>query len=398
MMKRMNIAILTNSFSKNGGASKSIRECVKELQLRGNSVIILSAKSLCEEIPENMYIVQNDLELARLFNQYETELVIFFKASKSLIKESIFNRYVRVKKKIKRDTRTIMVLCQQPSNPDTILTTFEIKNCDHYIFIDKTAYNDQLYSFIPEKKKSWNYLSIPDNGPNPLDQYVKTDYSLKNGEIVFGRGSSFGKCPRNILEPFDNIKISCNKKFVIVGVPQRSNWLTNQIRDREDVVTYPLVSFDEWMSLVRSFDIGLYILPKNAHSSIDGTLGQMMRIGLPVIVGGAPAPKERIVHGQNGFIADSVSDIIHYAEMLAIDQTLREKIGKNARQSTIELNSKSWIDNLESIIVDVCGIRKYETLYVPFTARVKINTIYIYSLIKAWLERPFQKLLKVSKI
>lgn len=397
-MKRMNIAILTNSFSKNGGASKSIRECVKELQLRGNSVIILSAKSLCEEIPENMYIVQNDLELARLFNQYETELVIFFKASKSLIKESIFNRYVRVKKKIKRDTRTIMVLCQQPSNPDTILTTFEIKNCDHYIFIDKTAYNDQLYSFIPEKKKSWNYLSIPDNGPNPLDQYVKTDYSLKNGEIVFGRGSSFGKCPRNILEPFDNIKISCNKKFVIVGVPQRSNWLTNQIRDREDVVTYPLVSFDEWMSLVRSFDIGLYILPKNAHSSIDGTLGQMMRIGLPVIVGGAPAPKERIVHGQNGFIADSVSDIIHYAEMLAIDQTLREKIGKNARQSTIELNSKSWIDNLESIIVDVCGIRKYETLYVPFTARVKINTIYIYSLIKAWLERPFQKLLKVSKI
>lgn len=398
MMKRMNIAILTNSFSKNGGASKSIRECVKELQLRGNSVIILSAKSLCEEIPENMYIVHNDLELVRLFNQYETELVIFFKASKSLIKESIFNRFVRVKKKIGRDAKTIMVLCQQPSNPDTLLTTFEIKNCDHFIFIDKTAYNDPLYSFIPEKNKSWNYLSIPDNGPNPLDQYVKTDYSLKDGVIVFGRGSSFGKCPRNMLEPFDKIKVPHKKKFIIVGVPQRRNWLINKIKKREDVVTYPLVSFDKWMTLARSFDIGLYILPKKAHSSIDGTLGQMMRIGLPVIVGGAPAPKERIVHGHNGFIADSVTDIVHFAEMLAVDQTLREKIGKNARQSTIELNSRSWIDNLEGIIVDVCSISKQETLVVPIISRVRINTIYIYSLIKAWLERPFQKLLKVTKV
>lgn len=389
----MNIAILTNSYSTNGGASKSIRECAKELQQRGYNVVVICAKTSCEIVPDILHVVCRDSELSELFKQFDPDLVLFFKAAKSLVKESIYSRYVRVKNEEGLNIKSIMIVCQQPSNPDTILTTFEIKNSDHIIFIDKTAFNDSLYHFIPEEMKSWTYLSIPDDGPNPIDQYVKTDYSIRNNEIVFGRGSSFGKCPRNILAPFDKIRVSGRKKFVIVGVPRRRNWLSNIIKERTDVVTYPLIAFNEWMSLANSFDIGLYILPSNAHSSIDGTLGQMMRIGLPVIVGGAPAPKERIVHGVNGFIADTVPEMIHYAEMLANDQTLREKIGKNARQSTLDLNSKSWIDKLERIIKDIFCSNEEIEVSIPLPAKLKINTIYVVSLIEAWMVRPVSKIL-----
>ena len=311
------------------------------------------------------------------------------------IDKSVFSRLVEVKNSVNDEIRTITIVCQQPSNPNTILTPFEIKHSDHLIFIDKTAYNDPLYSFIPENRKSWTYLSVPDDGPNPLDKYLRTDYALKNDEVVFGRGSSFNKCPKDVLAPFNSLKLPYKKKFIIVGVPERRNWLTREIKNKgiKDVVTYPMVGFNDWMKLVSSFDIGLYYLPKDAHSSIDGTLGQMMRIGLPVIVGGAPAPKERIIHGENGYIADTVSEMIKYSEMLANSQELRERIGQKARQTTIELNKKLWVDTLENIIENVEKSGAILPFNIPFRNIIIISFINTLSLLKAWIIRPVSKVL-----
>lgn len=392
-MRNTHIAILVNSYSRNGGASKSIRDCVASLVDRGHRVHILTNRSSYEKQPEDVSIVRTKEDVLMALNECDSEIVLFFKAAKSLVDKSIFSKFMAIKPKLDKNIRVVTIVCQRPSNPNTVLTPFEIDNSDHLIFIDRTAYNDTLYSFIPENRKSWTYLSIPDNGPNPLDRYVKTDYSLKNDEVVFGRGSSFNKCPKDILEPFDKIKVDGKKKFVIVGVPKSPNWLLSKInkRGKNDVVTYPLMGFDEWMEEVSKFDIGLYILPVDAHSSIDGTLGQMMRIGLPVIVGGAPAPKERIIHGENGFIADTVSDIVYYAELLAGEQKLREKIGRNARQSTIYLNSKSWIDKLEDIMENC--LPQAGSVAIPFKTRIKINVIHFFALLKAWIVRPIKKTL-----
>lgn len=389
----MNISILVEAYSRNGGASKSVRDCATILEQRGHCVRILTNRSSYDMLPENAWIVRTNKELSYALKEYNAEIVIFFKAAKSLIDKSIFTKFVSVKKGLGDGVRVITVVCQRPSNPNTVLTPFEIKNSDHLIFIDRTAYNDSLYSFIPENRKSWTYLTIPDNGPNPLDKYLKTDYSLKNDEVVFGRGSSFNKCPKDILEPFDKIKFGGKKKFVIVGVPKSHNWLVSKVnkREKDDVVTYPLMGFDEWMEKVSKFDIGLYILPVDAHSSIDGTLGQMMRIGLPVIVGGAPAPKERIIHGENGFIADSIPEIVHYAELLANNQELRERMGKGARKSTIELNSESWIAKLEDVIEKVRGIKEEVPISVPVSTRIKIRTICLLAKVRAWIIRPLKK-------
>lgn len=391
----IHIAILVDSYSENGGASKSIRDCVKTLTQRGYSVHILCSRYSCLKMAENVQIVRTRQDIIKALTDYDKCVVVFFKAAKSLIDKSIFKKFTDIKEHFNKETRVITVVCQQPSNPNTILMPYEIEKSDHLIFIDKTAFNDPLYSFIPKERKSWTYLTIPDDGPNPLDQYVKTDYALKDGEVVFGRGSSFNKCPKNILEPFDRLNVTCKKRFVIVGVPNRKNWLKAKITKRvgNDVVTFPLMGFDEWMNQVRSFDIGLYCLPKNAHSSIDGTLGQMMRIGLPVIVGGAPAPKERIIHGENGFIADTVPEIVHYAEMLVNNQELRETIGKNARKSAIALNSNSWIDRLEMVMEKLCVNRTTAPIHIPLSTRLKIDAIYCCSVIRAWFVRPIDKLL-----
>ena len=392
-MRNTHIAILVNSYSRNGGASKSIRECAESLAERGHSVHILTNRFSYEKLPENAGLVRTKQDVLTALNEYDAEIVLFFKAAKSLVDKSIFSKFMAIKPKLDKNIRVITIVCQRPSNPNTVLTPFEINNSDHLIFIDKTAYYDPLYSFIPENRKSWTYLSIPDNGPNPLDRYVKTDYSLKNDEVVFGRGSSFNKCPKDILEPFDKVKVCGKKKFVIVGVPKSHNWLTAKInkRGKNDVVTYPLMGFDEWIEKVSKFDIGLYILPVDAHSSIDGTLGQMMRIGLPVIVGGAPAPKERIIHGENGFVADTVPAIAHYAELLTNDQDLRERMGKAARRSTLELNSVSWIDKLEDVM-EKC-FPQTTPVAIPFITRNKIYFIHFLALLKAWVIRPIKKVL-----
>lgn len=390
-MSTASIIILVDSYNTNGGASKSIRDCIKTLKQRGRDVQIYCSRCSYQELPDNVRVVRSVSALHKALLSNDSDVAIFFKAAKSLVDRSIFSKFLAARKELTKKIHVITVVCQQPSNPKTILTPFVIEHSDHLVFIDKTAYHDPLYSFIPEERKSWTYLSIPDDGPNPLDKYVKTDYSLKNGTVVFGRGSSFNKCPKNVLEPFDKMNLAFRKKFVIIGVPKQANWLSKQIGERDDVETYPLVEFDEWMSYVSSFDIGLYCLPQNAHSSIDGTLGQMMRVGLPVIVGGAPAPKERIIHGENGFIADTVEDVIHYSELLANNPELRERIGQRARQTTIELNSKSWVDHLEQTIATVRSIEKVPAIAIPVTSVIRIAAIHYFSTIKAWMVRPLKK-------
>jgi glycosyltransferase involved in cell wall biosynthesis len=85
---------------------------------------------------------------------------------------------------------------------------------------------------------------------------------------------------------------------------------------------------------IQDFDIG--IMPLNDSAWERGKCGykliQYMACGLPVVASPVGVNKEIIVDGENGFLASSIEDWVNALRDLAINQTLRNKLGDSGRR------------------------------------------------------------------
>lgn len=343
----MKVLFLIRKYKIIDGASNALYFYVKNNPLISNSTIVTRHTIDCQpdihtvEVESfndlNKLIVNGNYDIIHYFKIEGTELLEW--AYKSIKKNSL-------------NLPIVTTVCQRPSFPGLLLSPSEIKKSSKIIFIDRSAYNDPLFSFIPTPQKQTIYFgcseSIIDQTKNLLSTRENSEY------IVFGRGSTLSKCPSNILDIYHRINIP-NKKFIIAGVPIDS-WLGNLAADDKSIKIIPPTNFNDWLNTCNSFDIFLYHIPKTSHSSIDGTLGNAMLLEKSVVYYGSDAPKERIEHGINGFIADTEDDIIKYCELLASDNELRKTIGQQARISTIRDFSLQTT------------VRKYNQLYETMTS------------------------------
>ena len=223
----------------------------------------------------------------------------------------------------------IITVCQSPSYKNLWLTPFELKHAWQIVFIDKAAYNNRIIRFIPDRSKMQIYLT----GKKNIHHYNDIHKIDNNTNIVFGRGSTSIKCPKNMFEVFDKIEIP-NKLFRIVGI-EGDSWIRDEAAKRDNVEVYGLLPLCEWEEVCNSFDVFLYQLPKDCYASLDGTLGLAMMLKKPVVYMGCEAPKERFRHAINGFVANTVEEMAHYATLLGKDENLRKKIGEAGRESCI---------------------------------------------------------------
>lgn len=335
------ILVIVDVYSCNGGASKVTEFYYRTLKDNGYKAYFACNNILKgEQYPEDLSVLDSVKLCADFLQLHDIDVIHYFKAKHLLYKRSVFSKLVRGIRSIAKKPRILITVCQRPSYPGAILTPFEIKHSDHVIFIDKAAYNDPLYSFIPESRKSWIYLINAKDTPKDKtdDLYVKRNYKTINDTIVFGRGSTLNKCPKDLIEVYDCIQTHYHKKFVIVGVPDNTNWLSKliRVRGKNDIITYPILPLSEYTKHVGSFDIMLYYIPTTSYSSLDGSVRLAMRLGVPVIMYGPPAIKELVIHGVTAFVAESREELVHYAELLSEDAALREKIGRNARNHYYE--------------------------------------------------------------
>lgn len=354
-VENLSIVFAINILSELGGASSSIMRSAREATKLFKNVYVISNNILRKTKDNSVqtFELKTGLQVADFFSHHHIDCVVFFKAAKQLRQQSLLSLLINSRLNDEYNFNIITVVCQQPSYSPTVLTPFEIRQSDHLIFIDKTAYNDSLYSFIPIEKKSWTYLSLPEEEPEAIKKNIKTNYCI-NDVVKLGRGTGLNKCPRDLVAVYDMINPAPFKKeFHIFGIKEGKNWLRDCVakRGKKDIVIYPMMKREEWLKKASSFDILLYYIPDDGFSSIDGALGQVMRLAIPVIVCGANAPKERIEHGVNGFIAETPLEIKTYSEMLISNEQLRQKIGQQARLSTVKLEKKNWLEHLSDIII-----------------------------------------------
>jgi glycosyltransferase involved in cell wall biosynthesis len=105
-----------------------------------------------------------------------------------------------------------------------------------------------------------------------------------------------------------------------------------------------------------SFDIGIMPLPDNprARNKSAFKLLQYMAAGLPVVATPVGMNRDLVVHGWNGYIAESLDDWRDALARLASDPVLRRELGANGRALVAEkhdmrLAADAWVGVLEEL-------------------------------------------------
>lgn len=394
-----NIAVLIDVYNRYGGACKAAHSYSSSVKDYGYNSYVVCNNTLKGEIaPEGVYEL-NSIEKCRNFLvQNHIDVIHYFKASKGLLNGSLFKKMVVAAEKVDNEIRILTTVCQQPSYGKYILTPFEIRHSDHILFIDKTAYNDPMFNFIPEERKSWIYLTASKSmiHNSIMDNYVKQNYETNNNTIVFGRGSTLNKCPKDTISIYDRIGVPEDKKFVVVGVPEEPNWFTKEVKKRggNDIHTYPMQLPMDYLKIVSSFDILLYYLPKVSYSSRDGSLRDAMRLGLPVVVYGPPVLKETVINGVDGFYAETKDEFVRYAELLAKDASLRETMGRSARRLYFEQAPEiHWTKAYTQIIEDLLHSNKRQGIKCPLNKKIHICIIRDFSWLKAVISKVYNAII-----
>lgn len=244
----------------------------------------------------------------------------------------LFDWAVKALKRLRLDTPIITTICQRPSYPQLLPSPAELTRSVRVVMIDRAAMNDPLFDFVATDRKKHIYFGATQRDID-LTGRLAASWQPTPGRVVFGRGSTPGKVPADYCRITDRITTP-GKHVIIAGIPSGSS-VRRQAEGRDYVEMVDALPYDEWLKLCNGFDVFLYYLPKDGHSSIDGTLGQAMMLGKPVVYYGPAAPAERLIHGVNGFIAGKPSEIPEYCDRLGADAELRRRMGTSARQSTI---------------------------------------------------------------
>ncbi len=268
----------------------------------------------------------------------------------------LFDWAVKSLHRLKLDIPIITTICQRPSYPQLLPSVAELTRSTRVVMIDRAAMRDPLFDFVATDRKRHIYFGATQRDIE-LTERLAAAWVPTPGQVIFGRGSTPGKVPADYCKITDRITTP-GKHVVIAGIPADSS-VRRQAEGRDYVEMVDALPYDEWLKLCVEFDVFLYYLPKMGHSSIDGTLGQAMMLGKPVVYYGPPAPAERLVHGVNGFVAKDPSEIPAYCDRLGADAELRHRMGAAARKSTVSDFSMA-----------AC-VRAYNALYKEVVSEVK---------------------------
>jgi len=94
------------------------------------------------------------------------------------------------------------------------------------------------------------------------------------------------------------------------------------------------------------FELDISIMPLDNSDRAKCKAGfkaiQSLAVGVPVVASNIGFNKKIIIHGKNGFLAESTDDFYRYLKMMVVDIELRNKMKKNSRQSIKKFDYSNW--------------------------------------------------------
>lgn len=375
-MYYMTIIYLISYINVTDGASSALIKRVRnDSDVACRQIIIFKWKGILPSIPNVQFIQENDIN--NELKEISDDIVVhYFKAQNSNILEKTIS-YIN---RCRIGVYTITTVCQNPAYKRLLLSPYEIQTSDKIVFIDRYSYTHPLIQFIPVTKRVMIYLAHYDQ--DRVSYLDSLSSSKKPNEcIIVGRGTSLEKCPKDMFEVFDMIKFP-NIKFIIAGIPEGKNWVREEALKRDNVDVVSILPKEEWNVLCASFDICLYHLPDYCHASLDYNLGISLLLKVPVVFKGPEAPKERLIHGVNSYVATTNEELAHYVELLANSPDLRKQIGKSGRDSQLKLFTKNPKDEYHKLYLN-----RRKEIHIRISIPLSYKLLYFYRCYKDIIKR-----------
>lgn len=353
----MRVLFLIRNYGATDGASTALREMIDENDALSSYTI--ASRWVREPDPSHHVVqVNSEKQLQHILESQDFDLVHYFKVSGY----DLLPWVLTAMRKVSKQLPIVTTVCQRPSYPGLLIAPWEITHSARMVFIDRSAMNDPMYSFLNPEGKEQIYFGCSESIVK-LTQAILKSQKPHEG-VIFGRGSTLSKCPADMIQTYDSIQVT-GKKFVIAGVLPES-WVGATASQRADIEVVPAQPMEQWLETCARFDIFLYQLPEDSHASIDGTLAHAMLLEKPVVYCGAPAPKERFQSGVNGIVCDTPQEMAQAAQALALNPERCKAMGQAARHSTLEqLSMRQTVERYNRLYEEVLRHPQEQPMKVP---------------------------------
>lgn len=389
---RYKIIFCIETFNVRGGATIALMSLIKNNPEIKDYIIYCSKIFRNEKSLKNKVVVGQGGDILAFFKEHSFDLIHWFKADGNFLFADLIEKI----REYELDIPILTTICQKPSYKSLLLSPYEMRYSKHLVFIDKTAYNDVKFQFIPNTKKSRIYFGFGPELLEIIDRVREKTPHVKTNEIIFGRGSSLNKCPKDMFDIFD--RIDNPKSFIIVGGGKKQ-WIIRKINRRKtyNIKLIDNLKYEEWIKILNSFDVFLYYLPMKAYSSIDGTLGEAMLMQKPIVYYGPEAPKERLINDYNSLIATSKEELPALCNILAKNEKMRLRLGIKARQTILEkFGIEATINAYNSLYSNVLKEKEAIPFDIPFSYLCYYYTCNKYFHVKKIIKTLVVKILKFN--
>jgi len=224
--------------------------------------------------------------------------------------------------------------------PATKLTTIRAKCPDvRIITANRMWFNDITNQIKFENIRHYPRLHLE----SPINPNLITDKKTPSDKIRIGRHSKAHGCKFN--EEYINLIIRINEKFQdkvvwdFLGVPSsRSNGLDNipNATTRQEFS----ITVGEYL---QNIDIFVFFVDWSRDEPWSRSIAEGIMSGCPVIANNRAGNKDQIIHGNTGYLCNTINDFFRYLCILIENHELRAQMGRNSRIFSMQFTSDKII-------------------------------------------------------
>ena len=182
--------------------------------------------------------------------------------------------------------------------------------------------------------------------PPPLDinPFLQIDITQSAERKIIGRLAGHAPMPTGFKVFYENL---------FERLPEWQFWFMTTANElREAFEGHPRVRLlrDDELTPVKFLEsVDFICYPLRDHWPANGprSLVESVAAGHAVVTVDRAGPKERVQHGESGFLANSLERMADYVVQLANDPGLRLTMGRRAKQLASTYNIMDWVDEIE---------------------------------------------------
>jgi len=211
-----------------------------------------------------------------------------------------------------------------------------------FLFLNKEKRDGFLEGCVDELK------DIPRVALPPavdIEQFLNIERDYNREVLTIGRHSRISlKYPNDPVPMYKECKENITDVKFAFQIPHPKIKKEFEKDERFILNTWNQVPVRDFLA---SIDVYLSIINPKTRDQGPRTLIEAMASGLPCVVENRDGMKERIIHGETGYLVNSEKEAIEAVVKLCHEKEARIRIGKTAREIARSFRPERWLDEMK---------------------------------------------------